>query len=623
MEYFFPYDDYRRMQLNFMDSVYSTLENKSKLLVHAPTGTGKTVSVLAPALTYVMKEDPKKVIFFLTSRNTQHLIAVNTLREIKKKYGLGFVVVDLIGKKGMCNQDGVSLLSSGEFAEYCKDLREKGNCDFYKNLKTKNKVSVEAENVLNKLKIESPLHVEEMNSICFNSDLCSYEMACLLGKKAQVIIADYNYLINPHIRANLLTRIGKTLHDCILIFDEGHNIPSRARDMLSSNLNNFILDYAARETKRIGYEEMAKDLVSMNDSVLHMAKKKVPLAKNETLVIKQDFFDLVESIGNYEELMGNFAFVADQVLEKKRRSFAQSVSHFMENWIGPDEGFVRILSKEFVKGGRVKTGLSHRCLDPGLVFDDLRKEAHAIIVMSGTLTPLDMYADLLGLKKSVKLEYQNPFPQENRLNIIVPETTTKYSKRNKFMFEKIAEKCAEVVNNIPGNSVVFFPSYKLRDDIYEFFVEKVDKTILLEDPSYSKEQRGELLEEFKTYKNDGAILLAVAGGSFAEGIDFPGDLLKGVVVVGLPLAMPDLETKELINYYDTRFGKGWDYGYVFPAIIKILQSAGRCIRSETDRGVIVFLGERYLWQSYRNCFPKELNMRISRNPGSLVKDFFN
>jgi len=162
----------------------------------------------------------------------------------------------------------------------------------------------------------------------------------------------------------------------------------------------------------------------------------------------------------------------------------------------------------------------------------------------------------------------------------------------------------------------------LRNKINDIFSEECSKTIFLEESSMSKEEKGDMLERFKGYKDQGAVLLGVAGGNFAEGIDLPGDYLKGVIVVGLPLGKPDIETQELINYYDKRFSRGWDYGYIFPAIIKTLQSAGRCIRSAEDRGIIVFMDERYVWRSYMQCFPKDWKMKIEKKPYGLIKLFF-
>src|SRR3989338_6133154 len=534
MEFLFPHQEYRKIQEAFMNQVYTTIQNKGQLLVHAHTGIGKTASALSPALTYIIKENKNKTIFFLTSRNTQHLIAIETLKKIKKKYNIELITVDLIGKKGMCNQSGVQMLRSGEFMEYCKDLREKGQCQYYDNLRLKGKVSPEAVNVLKKLKEESPMHVEEMNSINFNADLCSYEMAGLLGKEAQVVIGDYNYILNPHIRDSLLKRMSKSLGDCIVIFDEGHNIPTRARDLLTATLTSFIIEAAAKETKSLGYEEIGKDILEVRNSLDSLAKK-IPFDKQEVMLKKEEFMKEIEKIGNYEEIMCNCVFVADQVLETKKRSFTQSIAQFMESWIGPEEGFVRILGKGTSKMGKGVINLSYRCLDPAIGLRGLIQEAHAVVVMSGTLTPIEMYADLLGVdnKKAITIEYQNPFPKENRLNIIVPETSTKYQARTTLMWEAIARKCADITTNIPGNSIIFFPSYAILENVYDFLREKSTKTLFIEDAELNKEQRGDLLERFKEYKTAGAILLGVAGGSFAEGIDLPGDLLKGVIVVGL------------------------------------------------------------------------------------------
>ena len=139
----------------------------------------------------------------------------------------------------------------------------------------------------------------------------------------------------------------------------------------------------------------------------------------------------------------------------------------------------------------------------------------------------------------------------------------------------------------------------------------------------TKEEKQGLLQEFEAEKDVGGVLLGVSGANFAEGIDFPGDILKTVVVVGLPLAKPDLKTKSLITYYDTKYGKGWDYGYTFPAFSKCIQSAGRCIRSETDEGVVVYLDERFAWQRYYNCFPEKVGLIVSKEYSKIMAEFFS
>jgi len=207
--------------------------------------------------------------------------------------------------------------------------------------------------------------------------------------------------------------------------------------------------------------------------------------------------------------------------------------------------------------------------------------------------------------------------------MVIPQTTTKFTNRSVAQFKEIARVCAEIANLVPGNSALFFPSYILRDEINQYFTSLCTKTTFLEMPRMNKKEKHEFLERFKSYKDSGAVLLGVASGSFGEGVDLPGDFLKAVVVVGLPLQPPDLETKELIKYYDTKFKKGWDYGYILPAITKALQNAGRCIRDETDRGIMIFLDERYAWNSYLKCFPIDWDVKITRMYKELIKRFFS
>ncbi|KKR73121.1 MAG: Rad3-related DNA helicase [Candidatus Woesebacteria bacterium GW2011_GWA2_40_7] len=204
----------------------------------------------------------------------------------------------------------------------------------------------------------------------------------------------------------------------------------------------------------------------------------------------------------------------------------------------------------------------------------------------------------------------------------MPETTTKFERRGSEEYKKIAEVCNKIINKIPGNAALFFPSYDLRDKVYKDFYSLCKRKMIIEKQNLSKEEKEEILEEFKRGKDKGAILLAVSTGNFGEGIDLPGDFLKGVVIVGLPLERPDLETKELIEYYEERYGKGFDYGYIFPAITKCLQNAGRCIRTETDRGVIIFLDERFAWENYLRCLPADMDFKISKMYEDRIGRFF-
>ena len=345
----------------------------------------------------------------------------------------------------------------------------------------------------------------------------------------------------------------------------------------------------------------------------------VDYGKNsERLVSKEEFMNLVNEIQNYDELVNELEGNADFIREKQKSSFAGTVADFLTNWKGTDEGFTRIFSYT-----DRKITLSYKCLDPSLITKDILKSIYCTIAMSGTLTPTEMYKDLLGFENVEEKVFKSPFPAENRLNLIVPKTTTKFTERNDVQFGKIADEVAQIANSVPGNSLVLFPSYSIRDSIYRHLSEKLEKTVFLETSDMSKKEKSEMLSKFKSYSKSGAVLLGNSSGNFSEGIDLLGDLLKCVVIVGLPLQQPDLETQEAIKYYDSKFGKGWDYGYIFPAFNKVLQGAGRCIRSETDRGVIVFLDERYCWPNYIRCFPDEVELKIKNDYLEEIKRFFN
>ncbi|MFH2028731.1 MAG: ATP-dependent DNA helicase [Nanoarchaeota archaeon] len=340
----------------------------------------------------------------------------------------------------------------------------------------------------------------------------------------------------------------------------------------------------------------------------------------EKLVTKDDFINRIKRAYDYDELITSLAFAGEEIRGKQKKSNMATVAFFLEFWPEEAEGFARIISKRY-GAKELITELSNRCLDPSHITKDVINNCHNLILMSGTLTPTFMYKDILGFDDAKEVEFKNPFPEKNRLSLIIPETSTKYARRNKDEYQKIAAKIEEITDNIPGNVIVFFPSYFLRNNVYAF-MDKNKKRILLEKSGMTKEEKNDMLDQFKGHKDDGAILMAATAGSFGEGVDLPGDYLKGVIIVGLPLEKPTLEIKELISYYDRKFSRGWEYGYVYPAIIKVLQNAGRCIRSENDKGVIVFLDERYSWDSYYKCFPLDYNVKISKLYEKKIKEFF-
>ncbi len=612
---FFPFKKIRPGQKEFLNDVNLCLANKKILLAHAPTGIGKTAAVLAPALKYAL--DNEKIIFFLTPRHSQHLLAIETLKMIKNSSDEDFIAVDLIGKKWLCPVPYIDKLSNSDFAEYCKIMRKDKKCVFYKNTTKDGKLRKKARNVIRNLKIKQPLHTEDVYYYCKDERLCPYELTMRMAKEANVIVADYFHIFSSA-SAPILENIEKPLSDIILVIDEAHNLPNRIRSLLTLKLSSFLLRAAMKEA-----EEFEAPIIKENLQELEKVITKLAGRSDEEAYIKKDaFIKLVEEIDDYYSLIEKFHVAGNEIREEKKKSFIGSVGNFLERWLGDDLGYTRIITKT-----DNKIVLTYSCLDPSIISKDIFNDVHSAILMSGTLKPMNMYEDLLGLEKrrTLKKEYHSSFPAKSRLNLILTDVTTKYENRNENEYKKIANYLIRCINTVPGNVAVFFPSYEMRNKIYYTILtaSEINKEIILEKKDATKEERKNLIDEFVSYADKGAALFGVIGGSFDQGIDLPGKFLRAVIIVGIPLSKPTLETKAIIDYYDKKFTKGWDYAYIYPAMIKAMQAAGRCIRSETDRGVVIFMDKRYVWGNYKKIFPSDFRAIITKHPDHHIKNFFD
>jgi DNA excision repair protein ERCC-2 len=243
--------------------------------------------------------------------------------------------------------------------------------------------------------------------------------------------------------------------------------------------------------------------------------------------------------------------------------------------------------------------------------------------MSGTLMPQEMYRDMLGFpENNTELrEYASPFPAEKRLNVVCDTITTRYAKRSEENYVRIASEIAKVVEEVPGNSAVFFPSYGVMRAVLSYL--EISKPLFIQKERSTPAEMKLLLDSFRAKSAFGALLCAVAGGSAAEGVDYPGRDLLAAIIVGVPLKEWGIETKALVAYYEYKFGAGWDYGYLYPAMARAVQAGGRVIRNESDRGVVVFLDERFKQRNYSCCFPRDMSITLTRDAAYCVNDFFS
>ena len=450
-----------------------------------------------------------------------------------------------------------------------------------------------------------------IKEICEIKSLCPYEITLEMAKKADVIIGDYFHLFDKDIRTGILTPNGITLEDVIVIVDEAHNTPHRLRDMLSSTLNADSIEKAAKEAKTAGnFEVEFNERHQERDYVL----RKNSLTKSEAILTFEDFDSFKRMVKGKEEIVLD---AAGKFMQKAKIENCNllMVWEFMHELLREKENTLHVIERR--NGLRV----SIYPLDIEEIGGEVLNNVHSGVLMSGTLLPLEMYKDILGIKNVEMKEYESPFDKKNRLNIVVEGVSTKYTKRGTESYSLIGEKVSKIISKVPGNTIVFFPSFEMLGSISPYI--KTNRKTFVQTQEMSNEEKHKTIHSFKAMGSAfGGVLLAVSGGSIAEGVDFPGEHLLCAIVVGIPFAKVSIYSDALIRFYDQKYKKGWDYAYNGPAFSKAIQAAGRVIRSETDKGVCVFLDERFAEERYKKFYPKNFEYVKTKEPEKEVKKFF-
>ena len=604
-----PFERVRGGQSRFLEDARRAYAEGRHLLAHAPTGIGKTAGALVAALEEALARD--RLVVFLTSRQSQHRIAVETLQRLEGK-GARFGAVDFIAKQAMCLQPDAPPHGRA-FHEYC-DLKVKTRrCSFFNRDDGPVVAAV----------LQRPLHVQDLVRASAACRVCPHKVAMDAAARANVVVCDYNYVFSE-ILGNFLGRIGRPLQDLLLVVDEAHNLPDRIRSHLCGDLSLRDVVRAAREARDVD-PETGHQLASVAKSL----ERYLESLRSERAAHKEELVDVVDAglrhgLGRrleYGDLVEMVAWAAEEAVRRGRTTTLPDVAEFLARWRDHDEAILRLV----VPGSEGK--FAYRLLDPSVLSRRIFREVHGSVLMSGTLHPPEMYADLLGIppeRRDVRV-YTSPFPRENRLLLVHPHVTTLYARRSPAMHDLTAREIVGIAAGVPGNVAAFFPSYGLLDSTLERVRRLgVRKVLLVERPDWDKARRDGALESLRQARPaGGAILLGVQGGSLSEGVDYEDNLLDAVVVVGLPLSPPSVESEALRDYYGRKFGsgKGHDYAYVFPAVNRVLQAAGRPIRSERDRAAIVLLEGRFLSPRYARCLPEDFAPRATASPAREVGRF--
>lgn len=623
----FPFGNVREGQREFVADVQQVVTQGKHLLAHAPTGLGKTVSTLAPMVAFALANN--KRVFFLTSKQSQHKIAVDTLKAIRDKAGVPFVVADVIGKQDMCPRREAREMFSKRFAEFCRREQVSHQCQYWEN----------ANGPAIKLLKQRVHHVEELVIVSTDCTTCPHQAALDLAAQAHVVVCDYNYFFS-NMRDQMQERLRLELSDVLLVVDEAHNLPDRIRDHLSLKLDDYIIADAMEELKDLDQPALARLTEALGDVLVRLADAAVeadPMNDRpntgERYVDRAEFIEAVNdtlSKGKATLVASSYEGYVDDIVEAmadyekrfKTESRGLALLHeFLSMWRIERRGLARILSKE------PSASLAYKILDPSVLARPVFDGVHASVVMSGTLHPMEMMRDVLGLApdRTVMREYESPFPRDNRLVLVDNTVTTGYKERTPEMFERIGARLAAIARATPGNVAAFFPSYGILEQV-RWHVESAlgnGKELIVEERSLDKSEKEALIGQMRRGPEN-ALLLGVQGGSLSEGYDYADNLLKGVVIVGLPFAAPSLEVEALIGYYNKKFGPqhGRPYAYVHPTFHRVLQAAGRCIRGPDDRGVIVLMDKRFGWGTYVASYPRDFKPKPSADPPQDVARFW-
>ena len=571
--------------------IYSSLKKSQSIIINAPTGIGKTDASISAALTFALKNNLN--IFFLTPKISQHKIVIESLKGINEKFKLNLKYIDIVGKKNLCVNEKINYMDGESFYKSCEQLVKNNKCQYYTASKDKSRLA-------GLERYAEDGHIVFFNK-CFDKGICGYEAMAELAKNSNFIIADYAHFLNPYTRQVFLKRIGHTLENSIIIWDEAHNILNVASSYMNSSLSTYTLSNAEKELASIS---SSLDISYMRFMMEKIAEKTLKEKKLQEAFFSGDEAKVALTF-NIESVSRDLEKAGLEYLAKSgaKRSYLMHISRFLEALNVESDSTAKIITK---KGQDIK--MSIISLYPDEALEALHK-VYANIFMSGTMLPLHMYVELFRLDDANVKNYKSPFPESNKLCIIDNDVSTKYNERSISQYKKIAAKIMNIKSMVKGNVVIFFPSFDFLNNVYRYMETEVAYIQRSEMKSSAVE---ELISSFK--KSSDSLMFGVMGGSLSEGIDYANNVIKGIVIVGIPLEKPNLELTSKIEYINKTFkGKGNEYIYLVPAIMRSVQAAGRAIRSETDRAFIIFMDKRYDWGIYRSIIKNFITITKSSN----------
>ncbi len=578
---------YREGQRELVSGVYRTICHQKKLFIEAPTGVGKTISTVFPSLKAIGENRADK-LFYLTAKTITRTVADDTL-ELLRQDGLRLKSVILTAKEKIC---------------FC----EKTECNPIACPYAKGHFDRINDALFEMICNEDRFSREVIEDYARKHTVCPFEMSLDLSLFSDAVICDYNYLFDPHVylKRFFSQGIGK---EYIFLIDEAHNLVERGREMYSAVLVKEDFMALKKQIKQMD-SVLEKRLEKCNKILLGFKRE------CESYRIEEDIDIFIGALQNVSKRMEKFLedhdendhFVPPDVREAVL-NFYFEVSHFLMICDMVDDKYVTY--SHFLENGSFALKLF--CMDPSTNLKLAMAKGKSSILFSATLLPIQYYKNLLGGEESdFEMYAKSVFDPNKKALFVSRDATTKYSKRTKEGYERIASYIHEIVKNRQGNYMVFFPSYAFMKKIHEvyesFYKDETIEECLVQSENMNEEEREAFIARFDVEDGRSERMLigfCIMGGIFGEGIDLKNDSLIGTIIVGTGLPQVCFERDILMNYFSAAGNNGFDYAYRYPGMNKVLQAAGRVIRTEDDIGIVALIDDRFLESSYQKMFPRE------------------
>lgn len=575
----FPFS-YREGQKGLVADIYRTILRKKQLFVQAPTGIGKTMSAVFPAVR-AMGEGLGEKIFYLTAKTIARTVAEEAF-SILSFQGLACKTLTITAKEKMCVCEEPDC--NPETCPRAKGHFDRVNDAVYEMLTERDRYGR-----------------EEILAQSEKWQVCPYEMQLDLAVFIDAVICDYNYVFDPTVHLRRFFGEGSRKGDYLFLVDEAHNLVERGREMYSASLEKEAF-LEMKKKLRPYSKKLERALERCNHQLLVYKREQEEEDCRELESAGAFALQLTALLGLLEDFLQEGA---DSALRKEVLEFYFQVRAFTAIYELLDENY--LIYTQHTEEGRFRIKLF--CVNPAVNLQKCLDQGRSSVFLSATLLPVRYYQSLLSAREDDYAIYiPSPFDPARRYLAAGSDVSSRYKRRGEEEYRKIASYIDRVAGARPGNYLVFFPSYQMMRSVREIFEREFpaeERSCVWQTPSMGEEAREEFLEGFQEEDGGCRIGFCVMGGIFAEGIDLTGKRLIGALVIGTGLPGISGERELLRRFYDRRGKSGFDYAYRFPGMNKVLQAAGRVIRTTEDVGVILLLDDRFQLQEYRNLFPRE------------------